>query len=576
MSRLLKASLVVVALVIGQTVLSIGPAQAAANPTFKVTATVKSSLGKTLLWLSRTGRVVATKAITSNSQSISLSSAAKISRTNINGSTLHLVTSSGGDYYGPVVLGWKSSSQVYTQMNFGTSSTSLAFGSMTRVTVTSKQGYVKVATKSTKVLTTTKATIKAVSYKPKGVGTYGKLTTSSTPSALRPLSLGALSSTDVNLNAVRTFVTDPQENNYTAADPDADGLPNFADINDDGDTKTDALDSTTPAPPSGPVPSTSCEAGASFTIFTNFKSTSPNFMGNINAYGPGSFEATTDSMSTALTSTLTMVLSPISNVCGSAVTKTEFKGVGVPYAPTDFVDITDSLSGGPGDYQWAIGQGRINGHAVDGLSAYTFTSPSEISGQDTFIQRVTTADGKSYDFTTTAGFVFVTHPLPLEFSVDDGATWTSFFNSERTSADYGRISLGGTVKIHMFRPQRLAVDGEKAADGVTAATFMDLGGMKYTPDMPNDINGNRVGKCDAAMFTDGTLTADAPVVDRADAATRMMTITWDLRTSCTDHAHPNPITWLDGTNFDVDIQVEPQGRGGNSAQKINFTMIDGG
>ena len=480
MSRFLKAAVLVVALVVGQTVIGITAAQASTNPTFKVTATFKSATGKTLLWLSKTGRVIATKAITTSSQSVSLSSAGKVSRANVNGSTLQLVTSSGGDYYGPVVLGWKSTSQVYTQMNFSTSLTTIAFGNITKKTVTTNQGYGLAQYKSTKVLTTTKATVKAVSYKPKGVGTYGKLNLTSSPSSVHPMSGGFIRAYDVN-------VTDA-ELKFTGADADADGLPNFADINDDGDAKTDATDTTSPNMQGGGVPAASCEAGASFNIFTNFKSTSPNFMGNINKYGPGTFEATDERINQALSSTLTMVLSPINNVCGSNVVKTEFKGVGVPYAPTDFVDITGTI-GGTGDYQWQIGAGRIGSTTIPELDlnggdmgAFNFTSPTQISGQDTFIQRVTTADGKTYEFSGTAGFVFVTHPLPVRYKIHVGDDWTSFFNVDRTAATYSRVSTAGDVWFQILRPQRLAVEGEIYSDG-SQATFMDLGGMRYTPDI---------------------------------------------------------------------------------------------
>lgn len=563
MSRVFKAVVVVIALVIGQTVVGVSVAQAAVNPTFKVTATFKSASGKTLLWLSKTGRVIATKPLTSNSQAVSLSSLAKVSRANVNGSTLQLVTSSGGDYYGPVVLGWKSSSQVYTQMNFSTSLTSIALGTITKSSVTTNQGYAKVSTKSTKVITTTKATVKATSYKPKGVGTYGKLNLTSSPSSFHPMSGGTIRAFDVN-------VTDG-ELKFTGSDADADGLPNFADINDDGDAKTDATDMNTPSMQGVPVPPAACEAGASFNIFTNFKSTSPNFNGNINKYGPGDFEATSDKINQALSSTLTMVLSPITQVCGSNVVKTEFKGVGVPYAPTDFVDITGTV-GGTGDYQWQIGAGRIGSTTLAGLDlngdeigAFNFTSPTQISGQDTFIQKVTTADGKSYEFSSTAGFVFVTHPLPVRYKIHEGDDWTSFFNVDRTAATYNRVSTGGEVWFEILRPQRLAVEGELDSEGAQA-TFMDLGGMRYTPDIPNAMNGTNVGKCDSQVTTDTVaMPADTAVVS---ASYPVLVIHWNLGTCLTSRGG----TWAAGPTFDVDIQVEPVGKGGNSAQKIAFVM----
>ena len=246
MSRFVRALALAVTLALGSVALTALPAQAATT-TFSVKATLKSSAGKTLLWLSKTGRVVATKAITKSNQAVTLSTTSKkISKTMLNGSTLQLLTTSGGDYYGPVVLGWSSKTKVYTQMNFGNAN-SINFGTINKKAVTTNQGYALASAKSGKVLT---KVIKAVNYKPVGVGTYGKAQTGASSVSFSTASLGSGAGGDIDLNAsISTFATDPQANNYTGADPDADGLPNFADVNDDGDTRTDAADSTTPAPP---------------------------------------------------------------------------------------------------------------------------------------------------------------------------------------------------------------------------------------------------------------------------------------------------------------------------------------
>ena len=557
MSRFVRALALAVTLALGSVALTALPAQAATT-TYSVKATLKSSAGKTILWLSKTGRVVATKAITKSNQAVTLSTTSKkISKTMLNGSTLQLVTTSGGDYYGPVVLGWSSKTKVYTQMNFG-SANSINFGTINKKAVTTNQGYALASAKSGKVLT---KVVKAVNYKPVGVGTYGKVQTGAATVSFSTASLASGAAGDIDLNAsISTFATDPQANNYTGADPDADGLPNFADVNDDGDTRTDAADSTTPAPPQS-VGGTNCEAGASFTIFTNFKSTAMNFAGNLNYYGPGDFQANTSRINNALTNTLSMVIQPIRQVCGSNVTKTEFKGVGVPYAPTDFVDITGKTAGS-NDYQWTIGNGRMSGQTVTGLSAYTFSDPTQISGQDTFIQRVTTAAGNVYEYSATAGFVFVTHPLPLKYSADN-STWSDFIDTSGAVVYPGnRVSTTGHVYIKMLRPQRLAVEGESTFG--TAAPFVDLGGMKYTPDIPNPMNGTNVGKCDSQTSTDSSF-VDTPVTS-GDAP--VYTIDWNLGSCLTSRGG----TWSgSGWNFDVDVQVEPSGRGGNSAQKIGFT-----
>ena len=256
-----------------------------------------------------------------------------------------------------------------------------------------------------------------------------------------------------------------------------------------------------------------------------------------------------------------MVLQPINQVCGSNVVKTEFKGLGVPYAPTEFVDITGKTAGS-NDYKWTIGNGRMSGQTVSGLSAFTFTAPTQISGQDTFIQRVTTAAGAVYEYSATAGFVFVTHPLPLQYSADN-ATWSDFIDgSGNVVYPSNHVPTTGHVYIKLLRPQRLAVEGE--SNFGSDAPFVDLGGMKYTPDIPNPMNSTQVGKCDSQVANDSSF-VDTPVTT---GTAPTFVIDWNLRTCLTARGG----SWS-GTpfNFDVDVQVEPSGRGGNSAQKIGFT-----
>jgi hypothetical protein len=50
-------------------------------------------------------------------------------------------------------------------------------------------------------------------------------------------------------------------------------LPNVFDVNDDGDAVLDQADANNPAPSAG----ANCQAGASFNVFTNFKSTQTNY-----------------------------------------------------------------------------------------------------------------------------------------------------------------------------------------------------------------------------------------------------------------------------------------------------------
>ena len=133
-------------------------------------------------------------------------------------------------------------------------------------------------------------------------------------------------------------------------DADDDGIPNAFDVNDDGDAKVDSADSVTPEPnvTGSSTDAATCEAAASFHIFTNYKATAPNFADTLNFYGTGIHGATDASIFTQVAASMSMVFSPITQVCGDAVTKMEIKGVGVSYAPADYAEVT---AGSTGDIQ---------------------------------------------------------------------------------------------------------------------------------------------------------------------------------------------------------------------------------
>jgi hypothetical protein len=262
---------------------------------------------------------------------------------------------------------------------------------------------------------------------------------------------------------------------------------------------------------------------------------------------------------------MSMVFSPITQVCGSAVTRSFLKGIDVSYAPTDYVELSKTC--GTGDYQWLIGAGRMCGTDASGYSfgsPYTFgeTLPT---GQDTFSMKVETADGKKYEFTSSPGFVFVTHPMFIAYS-NDGVNYTNIDYTKTTTGPEGAriteptisVAQAQTLYLKVYRPQRLAMDGE-------TGDFYDLGGFKFTPDIPN---GNpSVGKCDALTSTDTAMTSDAPIYT---ANPPVMILQWAIGTKCYGVA-PKNIAWAPAPS-DFDIQVEPSGPGGNSAQKIRITL----
>ena len=582
--------------------------------TYSVTATVKGGKNLTVLLISGSGRLLASKKVTGTNQKITLKSPATAS---IGGTSLQLVNSGGtskGSYFGPVTIGHKgksatSASRVYTRLKQSIS-TSVKLGTLTIKKVgAGKQGYATASATSSSADTSVGAQVSASRGRPTGVGTFGKTSGVaiksygvSATAAGDPCSppntatcgpegkeIGPPSGNPVNPPTTGQPATgqpttgqpnvgppNPGQPTQQGAvvnkdetlggDADDDGIPNAFDVNDDGDAVLDSADATTPAPKAAADDGTTTCGAVDFKIFTNYKATQGGFAGTINAYGVGGFKADKVNIASTITKSMTMVFSPITQVCGSPVTRSYLKGIDVAYAPTDYVELAKPC--GTGDYQWLIGAGKMCGTDASGFSfgtAYTFgdTLPT---GQDTFSMKVDTADGKSYEFTSSPGFVFVTHPMFIAYS-NDGVNYTNIDYTKTTTGPEGAriteptisVAQAQTLYLKVYRPQRLAMDGE-------TGDFYDLGGFKFTPDIPN---GNpSVGKCDALTSTDTAMTSDTPI-DTANPP--VMTLQWAIGTKCYGLA-PKNIAWAPAPS-DFDIQVEPSGPGGNSAQKIRITLV---
>jgi hypothetical protein len=336
-------------------------------------------------------------------------------------------------------------------------------------------------------------------------------------------------------------------------------------VNDDGDAVLDSADTTTPAPKAAADNGTTTCGAVDFKIFTNYKATQGGFAGTLNAYGEGGFKADTTNIASTITKTMSMVFSPISTVCGSAVTRTFLKGVGVSYAPSEYQELTKTC--GTGDYQWLIGAGKMCGTDSGGYSfgsGYNFTATDLPTGQDTFSMKVETAEGKKYEFTSSPGFVFVTHPMFVAFGTDETSSTKINYSATISSNEGPRIAeptinikSTDTLYLKVYRPQRLAIDGE-------TGTFYDLAGFKFTPDIPN---GNpSVGKCDALTSKDTEMASDTPINLEKPPT---IVLKWDIGAKCYT---PKNYGWPAGP-ADFDIQVEPSGPGGNSAQKIRITYV---
>lgn len=567
-NTLRKITLALLASVALVSIASLSPtvAQAAqqAGKSYSITATFKNANKLTVIIMSATGRQLASKSITRANQKVTL----KTSKTNtLNGATLQLVNSSTasgdarGDYFGPVVLSWngKSKSSTATKLftKIKTSATKLNFGtiSVKRVSSTSKQGW---GVAQTKIKSVSSDVTLGTKGRPLGVGNYGAIGSNSI----------------VKSAGIRIAAPDNSKSpeKSIGGDLDKDGIPNAFDVNDDGDSIIDSGDSNTPQPTVITDNGAQLCQAVDFRIFTNFKATQGDFAGSINAYGVGAFQATDSSIATQISKTMTMVFSPINQVCGKAVTKTELKGVGVPYAPTNYVELGSTCN--TRDYQWSIGTGRIcgtDGNSYSFASPYSFSASDLPSGQDTFSMRVTLTDGTQHEFTSTPGFVFVTHPLIVSYSTDG----TNFANidytntritNDGTAVNAPKISVSQSQNLYLkvFRPQRLGIEGE-------GSQFFDLGGYKYTPDIPNGITTNPTpgtpstptqgpGNCDSQALIDTAMSSDS-VVNFSSKPT--LTITWNIGKCFSDRG----IAWSTG-ELTVDIQVVPQGLGGNSAQKL--------
>lgn len=577
-------------------IIGITPVRAAvkaAGKSFQVTATMKGAQNMTVLLVSAKGQTLASAKVTKSNQKITLKTAS-VSTTA--GATMQMVASSAaakgkGAYYGPVVVGWsgtKSStaSKVTSKLKKSTAST-IAIGTVQVKKVTAMQGYAVALAKAKLADTTTGSLAKASKGKPVGVGTYGKTqtvssgdftvtvaavgdpcTTPNTPTCgpdgreLAPPTGQPGQPTQPGQGTVSSAASD----DTLGGDKDDDGIPNAFDVNDDGDAIVDSADPSTPTPQVSVDNGTSACGEVNFRIFTNYKATQPRFAGTINAYGVGGFKATPDNIASTITKSMSMVFSPITSVCGSNVTKTYLKGNGAPYAPADFVELRNTCN--TGDYQWSIGQGKMCGgdaaKQYDFGSAYTFTGADLPNGQHTFTAKVETADGKSYEFTASPGFVFVTHPMFFAWSTD-GANYTNIDYTQSQTGPDGvalvsepsiTVAQSQTLWLKAYRPQRLAIEGETAA-------FYDLGGFSFVPDIPNA----GVGQCDALKTVDTAMASDQAVDETAKPS---VTLQWAIGTKCFG-VPPRNATWTPGGS-DFDIQVLPSGPGGNSAQKIRITL----
>ena len=539
--RRILLSIATICMIVTQFMMPSGVAKAASL--YTIAGSVVNGNGYTFMAVAASGRVIFSQTLSGNPATLTSNSGNTEEISTTKGVNFQLVAPDG-KYFGPIILGWKGNTLnragvVYTVLK-EQSNTTINLGTITVTPTSNGQGYGVVGTKYQYATGTTKARAGV----PLGIGKAGKTRL-----------VAANTGTATQRNGSPKFMD--------GSDADSDGVINAFDVDDDGDGKFDYVDK--------PPPTTfgDCTTQAAFTLFSNFKATDPNFAGTINSYGPSgsAYEATNTNIATALTNTLTFAIQRINQVCGSNVTKVEFKGIGVAYAPSSYVELP---SGGQ-DVQWQVGAGTMNGSPVTGLSSYTFlcSGTCELSGQDTFMQRVTTADGNEYEFMTSPTFIFVTHPMLVSYRVNTGSVVSSDYSLPNIAGSQNnRITVRGTdrLTIRLYRPQRLALPGEPAS-------FYDIGGLNYVPDMPNGINGSGIGpgRCDTAMAKDRLMPADKAI---NTGAKPVLGMTIDMRKikACYERSR-GAGSWGAG-NADFDIQVlAPVSNSGNAAQKLYLTII---
>ncbi len=572
---------------------------------YTITATIKGGKDLTVLLMSGSGQLLASQSLSDNNQKITLKSPPTAS---IAGTTLQLISgvnaAAKGKYYGPVVLGNKSSSAakssiVYTRLK-QTASTLVRLGTIAVKTVpgTTQQGYGVTSKKSPDADTSTSASVKAYKGKPIGVGTYGKTAGVaiksygvSAAAIGDPCSPAGTPTCDLSgrekspqdgppptgqpTTGLPTTTTNTaiDKEKTLGGDPDDDGIPSAFDVNDDGDGYVDSADSDTPSTIVGVAGSTSC-AALNFRVFTNLKATERDFLSTINAYGATGtkFEATPARSAEMITSTMSMVFLPIKNVCGSNVTATYLKGNGAAYAPTEYVKLPDPCDSTK-DYEWEIGLGKMcpsragNTNTFSFASPFTFTDKNLPSGQDTFTMKLVTADGNEYEFTSSPGFVFVTHPMLVSYDNGAGATGTIPYGQSNIAPI--PVTSDKELTLTLYRPQRLAFDGE---DGFAEGAYYDLAGFSYSADLPSKLRTTLgptgpteqgPGQCDQVKYTDTQLANDT----RANKSSKLtLTLKWKIKDCLRGFA------WTAGY-LDIDIKVLPTGPGGNSAQKLFVQLL---
>jgi hypothetical protein len=463
----------------------------------RVTGKVSGGSGMTIIALQADGRAVKQK----------LSGSGKFTlRVSGKGTTLHLVNSDGS-YRGPVVLRGNAKKGKIAKSSLVYSSLNQSSGSVKVGTVTLKSGYASPSKALGAKAVIVKKAASAVAKKgtPVGAGKLGRV---------------AVATSQLLRAGVKP-----------ALDNDRDGLPSAFDIDDNGNLVLDNVDRTIR---NGSVRSVRASVTSDgFRIFSNYKSTSPNFDDVINANVAVPSASQLDASVNAKTGLAVEVIPGATLSCTGQV-----------YCPSSPVSL---VAGPTGDYQWQLSS------TFPGLTA------NDVGAGDTFVETLA-----GVDYPGVLNFAFQTTPALKSYSIlDSGGSVTSTTTVDWNAGNKAgsqaspiavNVTAGEKVRLEFWRPQRQAIGSEANTSG-----FVDIGGLTYKADDSPGFCAATAADANGTTISDGGSTA---VLDNStdDAPSSGRTLSMDV----------DPATCAGSGATDVDIQAVSL-YGDNSAQKIFFT-----
>ncbi len=440
------------------------------------------------------------------------------------GTSLHLTTS-GGDYYGPVILRGNGKKK-HRSSRAKAPATGLITGSLDYEFF--KTGSAKkINIGSIRLRGGWAAAVKSVDAKSVAMGR------ASSAQAVRGVPIGAGLAGRVAVSPSQALAIPSRPGN----DFDRDGIIGAFDIDDNGNLKLDNVDQSSVA---GSVRGSSREASldsTGFRMFSNYKAIEPNFSDVVNANVAVPTTAQLDA------STRTKLGLAVQVIAGATLGCT-----GQVYCPASPMPLT---TGPSGDFQW---------HLADTYPALT---AADVNAGDTFVE--TGSDGTAYP--GVLNFVFRTTPALKSYQFVDGSgnalaaeVAVDYTQANPVGSANNRIdvSAGNRVKLTFWRPQRQAFSSETGGVG----GYVDIGTLSYMADNPNGGFGGcpaTAGDAAGSTVTDGTWTdVQDTLGDTATDASRTLSMIVDAKTCA-------------GSRNDSDLDIQAKSLyGDNAAQKIYF------